>query len=289
LSERRGSQENDAQRDKQLLHYTLLVVPRGALRPDAPRRKLVTPSIWQAAVRSAMHCHVINLDRCEARWTRTAQRLSDLGVSFSRAPAHDGALLSPDEIAQFTSFRPRHHNGPWLAGQVGCFLSHLAVWSAISRSDAQYHVVLEDDMVPSESAARYLTSSDWVPANADILRLETSTNRIRLAKPVRPKTTDREVHRVRSTAWCAGAYIITKHAAQTLIQLPPITHEPVDLFLFSFEHSVVPNHLSIYQLRPAAFIQEKYHRAHAQNPQARSFIEVKTQKAKANSRFSLIL
>ena len=60
----------------------------------------------------------------------------------------------------------------WLPGEVGCFLSHFEIWRRIASGNEPWAAVFEDDLRVSTDLGRLLRSHDWIPSDADIVRLE---------------------------------------------------------------------------------------------------------------------
>jgi glycosyl transferase family 25 len=141
---------------------------------------------------------------------------------------------------------------------MGCFLSHMSVWQKIADGEHKFCAVFEDDIHVSDDLRDILFDDQWIPPEADIIRLETSTNRVRLsAKPVL-NYLRRAVYTVKSTSWCAGAYIISRDTARALAALDPKYHEPADVILYNFEESVITPTLNILQFNPALCTQDKH-------------------------------
>jgi len=201
--------------------------------------------------------YLINLDRTPDRLLAMTQRLNALGIPFTRVPAVDGRAMGDDAFSDFIRTRPR--NGKeWTRGKMGCFLSHQSVWRAIVENDHPYAVVLEDDLHIAESLPKIFETNAWIPEGADLVRLEPSTNRVLLAhKPV-AEVAGRGVHRVLSTTWCTGAYIISKAAAQKILNVAERDHESPDHLLFCYEASVIAQWLKTYQVAPAPCIQDQF-------------------------------
>ena len=207
-----------------------------------------------------MKSFIINLDRNPERLAVIGSRFAALGMGFDRIRAVDARALSSDEI---DAFRRRCPTMPWVhAGQIGCFLSHLAAWRSIAAGAAPYAAVFEDDVHVSDDLALFL-DDDAPPVAADILRLETSTNRVRLAGVSGRTDRDaawhgRAIRRVMSTTWCTGGYVLSREAALRLVALPEAAHQPVDWMLFCFERSPVARSLAIAQLVPAVCVQDRF-------------------------------
>jgi glycosyl transferase family 25 len=117
--------------------------------------------------------YLINLDRSADRLVFVTRRLQALGISYRRIVAVDGRTLSPAEQAAFIALRPRDGRS-WGAGQIGCFMSHSDAWRNIAEGTVPFGLVLEDDIHLSDAAPTLLADPSWIPADADIVRLEST-------------------------------------------------------------------------------------------------------------------
>jgi glycosyl transferase family 25 len=201
-------------------------------------------------------CYLINLDRAPDRLAFIFRRLQALGVPYSRLSAVDGSVMPEKDRAAFITSRPRDGR-TWGAGQIGCFMSHVKAWEKIADGSEPYGVIIEDDVHVSDEAPAFLKSPSWIPADADIVRLESTGQWLKLGK-TSSQIDDRSVRRVRSTAWGAGAYVLSKSAALKLLAVEPNLHSPVDDFLFNLQSSAVAKGLTVYQLAPALVEQDKF-------------------------------
>lgn len=91
---------------------------------------------------------VINLDRAPERLARIAAQLERLGLAWTRLPAVDARALRPEQRAALdeATYRRRHGKEPVL-GELGCYLSHVAVMREFLAGDARFALVLEDDVI----------------------------------------------------------------------------------------------------------------------------------------------
>ncbi len=185
----------------------------------------------------------------------TAQ-LNNLDLTAKRINAVNGKLLPDKEFDSYNQARINGSNKSWAKGSLGCFLSHRLTWETFNASQENYCLVIEDDVFLSPDLKLFLASDAWIPEDADIVRLETSTNRLRLGKSTAHN--HREIAKVLSTSWCAGAYLIKKEYAKKLLALPPEKWNPVDSLMFEFEISEVARNTSIYQMNPALAEQAKF-------------------------------
>jgi len=209
-----------------------------------------------------MKSYLINLDKDTERLKFVSANFSRLGIAVERISAIDGRVFSEEDYNKFMQDRPRNHNREktkrWLRGQMGCFLSHYTVWGKVAQGSHPFCAIFEDDIHISKDLGKILNDDSWIPNDVDIIRLETSTNRIRLT--TRPVLTylNRKLYGVKSTSWCAGAYIINRKTAQRLIDLAAQYHEPADVILYHFTESVIAKDLNILQFNPALCTQDKH-------------------------------
>lgn len=201
--------------------------------------------------------YLINLDRSIDRLRFVKQRLDDLGLPFSRIQAVEGSCLTASERAAFVAARPRDGKRGWRDGQIGCFLSHREAWRMISSGPADFGLVLEDDIHLSDDTPAVLANLSWIPADADIVRLESTGQWLSLGPPT-ASAAGRPVRKIRSAAWGAGAYILSRNTAARLLGSDPILQSPADDFLFNIVSSAMAKSLTTYQIVPALAVQDKF-------------------------------
>lgn len=201
--------------------------------------------------------YVISMERSSERLKFITDRLGSLSIQFERIVATDGSLLDENFKRSFAASRPRDGMRGWAPGQIGCFMSHEAAWRAISKSNAEYGVVLEDDVHLSSEFRDIIKSDDWIPKEADLIRLEDTGQWLKLSDG-KPAFGKRKIYKVGSTAWATGGYIIRKELAARLTKVDPALHTPVDDFLFNLDTSKTSRTISTYQLVPAVCIQDKF-------------------------------
>jgi glycosyl transferase family 25 len=100
-------------------------------------------------------CLVINLDRSPHRLDSIRAQLDAAGIAFERLPALEGRALSPEQLAlvDVPTYRRSHGKEP-TAGEMGCYLSHLAAMRTFLASGHAHCLVLEDDaQVPPQAGA----------------------------------------------------------------------------------------------------------------------------------------
>src|SRR5690606_15402798 len=123
-----------------------------------------------------LQVYLINLDRATERLAHMQQAFNAAGIAFTRISAVDGRTLSEEDLKRFQT---AEGYWGWLTpGEIGCFLSHRLCWQTILDGNDNYAAIFEDDVLVGEEAEAILTSSAWIPADADIVKLESAGSRI---------------------------------------------------------------------------------------------------------------
>jgi glycosyl transferase family 25 len=235
--------------------YAYTVEIYRCIRPRVPCGYII--EIEGLIMTDKFQTYIISMDRSSERLKFITDRVRLLGVDYKRVVATDGSLLDKDFKKGFAAARPRDGRRGWATGQIGCFMSHEAAWHAISKGNAEYGLVLEDDLHLSPNFKDVIESDDWIPKEADLIRLEDTGQRLKLNSGQKAFE-KRKIYKVGSAAWGAGGYIIRKTLAERLINVDCCLHTPVDDFLFNLESSSVSRTISTYQLVPAVCIQDKF-------------------------------
>jgi glycosyl transferase family 25 len=196
-----------------------------------------------------MKLFVINLDRRPDRLARMSEIFDRLGLRFDRVSAVDGSLFSADDLKRL---RGTDKARP---GETACFLSHRECWRRIVDEDLPCAAIFEDDLHIGDGAADLLASDDWIPGNADIIKIETMNRPTKMDKSAVALAGDRKLHRLRSTHVGAGGYILTRKGAEKLLEESRVFDNPVDHFMFNFQLPSAGSSV-IFQLFPAVCVQD---------------------------------
>lgn len=98
--------------------------------------------------------YVINLDGSNERLANVIKSLSEQGIDFTRIPAFDGRKKEPASFDEYDEKKALAYMGRTLTGgELGCYFSHINCVKEFLNTDADYVVVLEDDMQPSDNLA----------------------------------------------------------------------------------------------------------------------------------------
>lgn len=206
----------------------------------------------------AYKIYLINLDRAGDRLAAMEKKFGALNLLFDRIKAIDGRVMSAEEKRAFVGLRPRA-NG-WLPGAIGCFRSHFQAWAAIAEGKEAFGVVFEDDMHISTALPALLEGIERHLEAFDVVRLEATKHRVLLDKSRVLRIADFNLIEVRSETWGAGAYVLPRKTARSLLSEPARNHSPVDFFLFDKGTSAVARRHRVYQTVPAPCVQSKFDR-----------------------------
>ncbi len=199
-----------------------------------------------------MNVLYINLDRHQVRNHYMKSLLDRFHIKNIRVSAIDGDNLQQSEIETFN--KKNKSRFKMASGEIGCFLSHIKCWDLILEKDEKYCLILEDDVIISESIKNFIDTSDWVPHDADIVKVETNFSRTIINYRPECSAFGRNIHRLIGKHASTGAYIISRDIIPTLLQIANETKLPIDQFLFN-PLSPAYEKIVTYQLVPALAVQ----------------------------------
>jgi glycosyl transferase, family 25 len=196
-----------------------------------------------------MKLYFINLSRRRDRREAMESQAGRLGLSLTRIEALDAKEAKAKELARW--FRSDGPLGEIPKGDQCCSLSHRRVWNQFHASGAPYAAVLEDDVRLRQGAHLLLGKSDWIPQTVDLIKLEhygPQSQSVLLSDFVALRDGFR-LGRMRSRHTGAAAYIISRRAAEILLEIPQFGL-PVDHLLFNPNNSRWFKNLKPWQLLP---------------------------------------
>ena len=88
--------------------------------------------------------YCINLDKNTDRWNRIQEAMKRNTIEIKRFSAHHGKQLNVQDLIDSGIVDTYHELD---AGQLGCAYSHISVMKRIKNGDAQYGLILEDDVI----------------------------------------------------------------------------------------------------------------------------------------------
>ncbi len=190
-----------------------------------------------------MKSYVINLDRCADRLQDIVEVFKHNNLDFVRVRAVDGK-----------EYAKTLRNWSYLITppEVGCFYSHIRCFELIAAGDEDYAAIFEDDIILSKSASHFLSSIEWIPGDADIIKIETKDEKkkIKLDEVVNLTDFDFKIGKLKSIHLGTAGYIISKKAASNIINILKKPEIPIDNYLFSGCEGELSN-FCVYQIFPA--------------------------------------
>ena len=161
---------------------------------------------------------VINLDRSPQRLALVRDRFEPTGIEISRFAGIDAALQA-DRVAAAvdqTSFENYMHR-PATPGEVGCALSHFALWDRLAESDAEAFLILEDDAAPTEHFSAIPQIMDTLPDDWELCLLS-SVGRLPLWSG---RAGDVTVHRYWRPDYIGAGYLVHRRILRHRHAWPP--------------------------------------------------------------------
>ena len=195
-----------------------------------------------------MTAFLINLDRHPDRLAAAQTRLSQAGVEAIRLPAVDGASLSPAArraaVARFHALLAR--GKLYTPGQIGCTLSHQAVYRRMIDKDIPAALVFEDDvLLTPDFPASLATAESLLDADHQQVFLFSDGTQTPLSGDGRAFIRARDGD-------CSEAYLITLPAARELLRV----NSPMVVTLDSWSRFAARRHIELYRATPATATQD---------------------------------
>jgi len=178
-----------------------------------------------------MRIYAINLDRSISRWEALSRQATALELPLVRVSGVDGTQVRPEsrEGCDTRAFE-RNSGRALLAGEYGCYRSHLKALNAFIEAGEHDAVIVEDDIeLSADILARARAAIDAVPC-ADLIKL--FNHRVvgfrRVATSKLGDEIGRAAHGPQGSSAC---YVITRTGAERLADRLRIMEYPVDVAL----------------------------------------------------------
>lgn len=177
-----------------------------------------------------VNSYIIHLERS----TQRKPLVEDLKRALPNAivlSAIDGKEISELELSKVirqTIFEPKY---PFTLGksEIGCFLSHRAAWQKIANGQADFGIVVEDDIQTGPDFDAILQEA-LALANKDSLIRFPIKNRERPAQDVVVNNIA-HIFRPKEIGLTAALYVLGKTAAKRLVDRSELIDRPVDTWL----------------------------------------------------------
>ena len=162
---------------------------------------------------------MINLDRAPERLARISAQLQRLQLPYTRLAAVDARALTPAQQAELDApaFRRKHGMTP-VAGELGCYLSHLDVMRSFLASDAEFALVLEDDVLLQDSLPAVLQGLMKHRTRWDVAKL--SAVHRGTPQPYLEVAPGHQLAVMLSRCTGSSAYLMNRQAAEAYLREP---------------------------------------------------------------------
>lgn len=183
-----------------------------------------------AAARNGLRIFVINLRGSTERRAAMQQQLGDLGLPFEFFDAVDGKKLQAQDLAAYDGRKRRLFFGKDLSqGEIGCLLSHRAIYRKIVAEKIPAALILEDDTILSSALPDVLAALQAAEGQWDMIRFLSREKNDRQARRLRPLDGRHMLARPYGTPGGAYGYIVTRRAAERLNAKMDKNWIPVDI------------------------------------------------------------
>ena len=173
------------------------------------------PSVDSLA--SQVRIYVINLDRSPERWERLREQATLYGLSVTRIPAIDGSTIPEGDRVDFQPRQFVYHNGrKLLAGEYGCYRSHLLALQQFVTSGDKMAIIMEDDVELNERLIPRAIAAMECVNGARLVKLV--NHRLVGFKPISETAENDIVGRcMHGPQGSAACYIVNRKAAKKLL------------------------------------------------------------------------
>lgn len=211
-----------------------------------------------------MNCFVINLDGATHRWQHIKGEFAKAGIQPIRFA---GRTVRDFPLDFFGWTLKKFLAEGWTEGELGCLLSHLAIWEHLITHNLPYAAIFEDDVVFGLGAREVLETMTFAD-RATIKKLETWFHPCFIArKPI--QSMDKNAYfRLLSQHRGAAGYALNQAAAKELLAMMAATPSRADVLTFT--PSMMRGRVVIDQLVPAVVIQQMFLGPQWRNPLLKS-------------------
>ncbi|MFU0506205.1 glycosyltransferase family 25 protein [Pseudaminobacter sp. NGMCC 1.201702] len=174
---------------------------------------------------------VINLARSKERWTKLAESGRGTGLEVRRVPAIDGAAVPEGLRGDLDAAKFRaNHGRQVLAGEYGCYQSHLSALQTIVDEGYELAIIAEDDIRLNSDLEKRVEAIFRTSPSIDLLKLvnHRTTGFIRYGISALGDEFGRCIHGPQGSAAC---YAVTQQGARRLLVALKPMWLPYDLAL----------------------------------------------------------
>lgn len=197
------------------------------------------------------HNYVISLLTAKERRNHIIQEFGKQNIPFEFFDA-----ITPDLIEEKAKeFSIDISNSPLTKGEMGCALSHIALWHFAKENKLDYICIFEDDIYLGENAKEFLTNS-YVNHDIDVIKIEKHSSKIIYAANPEAHFCNRNLHKLKSKHTGTAGYILTAKGIKYLLEKTKVYHLSIPVDVLMFEKFLKKSDYKVLQLIPAICIQD---------------------------------
>ena len=176
------------------------------------------------------HVFVINLPGDTHRRTLMQERLDKTGVPYSFFEAVNGRGFDMATAPAYDSKkRCRYFGRDMMPGELGCLLSHRAIYEKMDRENIPCAVILEDDVIFEDNFSDTLLALIKTPVQWDVIRfLGSAKIYARGCRKITPLIGPYWLARLPTAPGGAHGYVLTLHAARVMLKHMQKNWMPID-------------------------------------------------------------
>jgi glycosyl transferase, family 25 len=143
----------------------------------------------------------------------------------------DASSSPPADVPYTDQAAALRFGRPLSRGEIGCFASHLAAWKSLLASNDGQRIVLEDDTIVDWPLMDRIAEVDFAGLGIDLVRFYSThafKHSVAIERFLGPHT-----HLLQTRGMFLGTqgYMVTRRAAQRLVELARSITMPVDWFM----------------------------------------------------------
>ena len=202
----------------------------------------------------AMKSFVISLSNAEIRRKHILNEFQQQHIDFEFFDA-----ITPKDINETqTTLGLSNYTTTLHPNEIGCLFSHMMLWKRAVDENLDYIAIFEDDIYLGKKSDVFLTQTDWIPEQCDIIKLEMIKRKIFISLNEQQISLpdQRKLWVLAEQHMGCGGYILSQHMAKCLWDFVVNSGVliPVDHIVFR-EYSQSYGD-KIYQIAPAVCIQD---------------------------------
>lgn len=222
--------------------------------------------------------YYINLASRPDRRQFMEEQFERLGIVAERVDA-----VTPAEVGEARMAPHGDPHNPWAMArvEVACVMSHERAWRRIVDTGDAHALFLEDDVVMTEGLKSFLDPAFNANLGADVLKLETTYESVRVGRTVRVVAGRFAVGKLLASHMGAAAYVLSAEMVRRSLTDSALQLMSVDRYLFSRGGPVIPSQ-GLYQVIPAPTVQLEHFRGGKPGSAERSDLKPDRDRHRAN-------